>query len=83
MKEKLLVVSPSCPTCEAVQKHLSEKGVLDNYKIVDVSTVEGAEFAKKLGITGVPECVVVEGEGEKRTVRVCTSEEWRGMLKGE
>lgn len=83
MKEKVLVVSPTCPTCEVVKKYLRENGVLQNYSVVDVSTPDGMEFAKRLGITGVPECAIIEGEGQQKTVRVCSKEEWARLLEGQ
>jgi len=78
MSEKVLVVSPNCPSCKAVEKFLIEKGLLDSYRVVDVSTPEGLEFAKRAGVQGVPECLVVDHE--KKVVRVCSDDEWKEML---
>jgi len=78
-----LIVSPNCPSCHAIKQVLTREGTIRNVQIVDVSTPEGMEFAKKLGVMGVPECAIVEGEGIHKTVRVCTDAEWQRMLKGE
>ncbi|OYD16969.1 hypothetical protein CH330_01485 [candidate division WOR-3 bacterium JGI_Cruoil_03_51_56] len=82
-KQKVLIVSPVCPSCEVVKKHLAKQGTLDKYIIVDASTPEGLDFARRLGIRGVPQCAIIEGEGEKKTVRICSDEEWKRMMKGD
>lgn len=81
LQEKVLIVSPNCPSCATVKEFLRRKGTLQNYKVVDVSTPEGLDFARRLGVAGVPECAVIEGEGQHKIVRVCTDDEWKGMLK--
>lgn len=83
MAQKVLIVSPNCPSCSAVKRVLAREGKLQDIQIIDVSTPEGMDFAKKLGVMGVPECAIIEGDGVERTVRVCTDVEWQRMLKGE
>lgn len=83
MKNKLLLVSDKCPACKVVKKKLDEKGHLDDIQVVDVETKEGRELANRMGIRAVPECVMVESEGEQKVVRKCKESEWRGLLKGD
>lgn len=81
--EKVLIVAPGCPTCDKVKARLREKGVLQRFRVVDVSTPEGKDFAMKLGVKGVPDCAVIEGRGNQKVVRVCSDGEWKRMLEGE
>lgn len=81
--EKILVVSPNCPSCKNVKEFLKKNGLLDNVKVLDVADPESLEFARKAGVMGVPECLIIEGEGRKRTVRICTDDEWQRMLEGK
>lgn len=83
MNQKVLIVSPNCPSCQAIKQVLAKEGKLQKIQVIDVSTPEGMHFAKKLGVMGVPECAIIEGEGVEKTVRVCTDDEWKRMLKGE
>lgn len=83
MKEKILIVSPHCPGCEQIKELLTKLGAANKYKIVDVSTIEGMDFANRLGIEVVPNCAVIEGDGLKRTVRTCTENEFLELIKGE
>lgn len=83
MQEKVLLISPECPACDLVKKALAKRGLIGNFQVIDVSTAEGADFAKRLGVNGVPECAVIEGDGRQKTVRICTTEEWQRMLQGE
>lgn len=80
MKQKVLIVGSGCPSCEAVKEFLTKEGTISNVKIVDITTPEGSDFAKLLGVDGVPECAIIEGEGEEMRVRVCTDEEWKSLL---
>lgn len=81
LEEKVLIVSPECPACEWLRKTLDEKGLSDKFRVVDVSTPEGLEFAKKVGVNAVPDCaLVVEDKGELKARR-CTEEELRDLLK--
>mgnify|MGYP001145145706 CR=1 FL=1 len=81
--KKVLIVASWCPTCDTVKKMLSEKGVLDRFEVVDVSTPEGAAFAKSIGVMGVPDCAVVEQTDEGTKVRKCTDSEWREIGEGK
>lgn len=83
MEEKVLLISPTCPTCDALKKYLDSKGFLGNLRVLDVSTSEGLDFAKRLGIDGVPDCAVIESDGSQTTVRICSPEEWKRMLEGK
>lgn len=66
-----------------IKKVLAKRGLSEQYNIIDVSTPEGLDFAKRLGVQGVPECAVIEGDGSQKTVRICTPEEWKNMLEGK
>lgn len=81
MGEKILVVSPNCPSCEVLKERLSRRGLLDKYRVVDASTPEGLDFAKRLGILGVPDCVVVEQDKDGAKARRCTQQEFEDILK--
>lgn len=74
--ETILIVSPGCPACKKLLEQLDRFGIADKYRIVDASTKEGTKFAKKLGITDLPECVVVEKVKKGFRVTDCTDEEW-------
>lgn len=76
--EKLIVVTDSCPICADVKAYLKLKGLTDKVKLINASTPEGLKFARENGITGVPECVVVDENGKQ--VRVCTKEEFNEVL---
>jgi len=77
--QKVLIVSPNCSSCKALKERLANKGLLDKYVVVDVSTSEGMKFARKLGVKAVPECAVVDEK--KKIVRVCSDDEWDSVLK--
>lgn len=77
-----MIVSPSCPGCEQLRKRLTELGTIKNYRVVDVSTVEGAELARKLGVQAVPNCVVVETTAEGKRARVCSDDEFKKVYEG-
>lgn len=76
---KAVVVSPTCPFCRDLQKHLEEKGLLDKVKIIDTSTEEGYKFAKDNKIDGVPECIIIEADGKQ--ARVCSKEEFDKLIE--
>lgn len=81
MEQKVLIVSPNCPSCEALKTLLGKKGVLEQYQILDISTPQGLDFARKMDVMAVPECVIVDGE----YARMCTEKEFKDILtaKGE
>lgn len=81
LKEKVIVVAPNCPACDAMEQILREKGVLKDYKVVDASTAEGVDFAKRLGIMAVPDCVVIVEEKDGVKARRCTQEEFEDILR--
>jgi len=77
---KAVVVTDTCPYCEVVKKTLEQEGLLDKVKIINASTKEGFDFARKHGILAVPECVII---GEDGNVRSCSEGEFKQMLKKE
>lgn len=81
MTYKILMVSDRCPSCDTIKEYLREKGVLDNYYVVDISTGEGQNLVEELGLKGVPDCVLVDDE--KKQIRQCSDEEWMNMLEGK
>lgn len=83
LTEKVLLVSPSCPACQLLKKALTKQGIIGKFQVIDISTPEGLDFAKRLGVKGVPECAVIERDGSQKTVRICTPEEWQRMLEGK
>ena len=76
---KILVVSKHCSSCEAVKAYLTEAGLIDQLRVVDVDTPEGQHLVKELDLRGVPDCVVVDDV--QREVRRCSEQEWLAILK--
>lgn len=83
MSEKVILVSPSCPGCTQLKEHLTKLGVIDKYRVIDVSTEEGTRVAEELGISHVPNCVIVEKTNEGMMARACTKDEFSDLLKGK
>lgn len=83
MGEKIILTSPSCLGCDQLQAHLTKLGIIDKYRVIDVSTEEGQKLADDLGITHVPNCVVVEETSEGRRARACSESEFLDLLKGK
>lgn len=83
MDEKILLVSPECPGCEELREHMAASGTANKFKIVDVSSSEGRDLAKKLGITHVPNCVITKETSEGLVGRVCTPEELLQLIQGK
>lgn len=81
--ETAILVSDSCLACKRLLDVLEKKGTLSNYRVVDVHSSEGLELAKALGVTAIPECVVVKQEGSGQVARRCTDEETKAILSGE
>ena len=80
-REKVLIVAPGCPTCAAVKEVLQREGKLQNVRIVDAGTPEGLEFVKRLNVRQVPECAIIEDQGNMKVVRVCTQEDWDQLVR--
>lgn len=78
---KILVVSENCGSCNSLKQYLAEKGFIDKYKIVDINSNEGKTLSKKLNLSGVPDCILVDDQS--KTVKVCTDQEWHDMLEGK
>jgi len=66
-----------------LKQKLIEKGVVDEYEFLDVSTPKGLELAKKLGVTHVPDCVIVKETKDGVMGRLCSEEEMQQIMKGE
>jgi predicted thioredoxin/glutaredoxin len=78
LPEKAIVVTDTCPICADVKEHLQKKGLTGKVRLINASTPEGLEFAKKHNITGVPECVLVNKDGTQ--VKVCNRDEFDKLL---
>lgn len=81
MSETLLLVSPNCPGCEVIKERLKRLGIEKTFRVLDVTTEEGAYIAQKLGVTHVPDCIIVEETKEGRRARNCTETEFLQMIK--
>lgn len=57
--EIVFFMSPTCPWCKKMVDVLKREGTYDAFKIVDVTTKDGGELAKKVGVLekGVPNFV--------------------------
>ena len=75
------MTSPTCVGCEEIKQHLKNLGLEKDFRFLDVTTPEGALVAEKLGITHVPNCVVIEETDEGRRARVCSDDEFLKLLK--
>ena len=73
--EKALIVSDQCMACKALLKELGNKGLLDKYKVINVNTPEGLDVVQKLGISAVPDCIVIMRDKDGDVARRCTDEE--------
>lgn len=80
MSEKVLLMSPECPGCEQVKQHLAKNNLLEKYKVLDVTKPEGGHIARKLGITHVPSCAIVEETPDGRRARLCSTDEFLEVL---
>jgi predicted thioredoxin/glutaredoxin len=79
--DKTLVVSQNCDACKVLLESLKNQGVLDKYRVVDVATPEGKDVVEKLGITGVPECIMIMKDQTGEMARRCTPEEMTALIK--
>jgi ribonucleoside-triphosphate reductase (formate) len=59
--KNLLITTKTCPNCPAVKDFLELSEI--DYTLVDASTPDGLEVAKKFGIGSVPALVVVDEKG--------------------
>ena len=59
-KKFLLFTTQSCPKCPAAKKLLEQKEV--DYVLVDASSPEGFDEAKKFQISQVPTLVILEDD---------------------
>ena len=83
MSEKILLMSPDCPGCKELKKHLIKNKLLNKYKVLDVTKKEGAQLANKLGINYIPNCAIVEETKNGRKARPCSESEFREILEGK
>jgi len=79
--EKTLVVSQNCDACKVLLSSLKNQGVLNKYRVIDVATPEGKDVVEKLGITGVPECVMIVKDQDGAMARRCSPEEMTEIIK--
>jgi len=79
--EKTLIVSQDCGSCKVLLESLKTQGVLDKYRVIDASTPEGKDVVEKLGITGVPECIMIIKDQDGEMARRCSSEEMTEVIK--
>lgn len=77
-EETAIITADTCPHCDGIKKFIQENGLTDKVKMINASTPEGLDFARKHGITAVPECAIIDGKGN---VRKCTDEEFSKVLK--
>jgi len=79
--ERTLIVSQGCVACKVLLASLKSQGVLDKYRIIDVATEQGKDVVEKLGITGLPECVMILKDQTGEMARRCTPEEMNAIIK--
>jgi len=60
--KNMLFTLPTCPGCPPAKDLLELKGV--DFEVVDASTPEGTELAKRYGIGKVPTLIVLDESGE-------------------
>lgn len=78
VKKKAIVVTDSCPICKQVKEIIAERGLQDKVTLINASTPEGKQFAIDNGITGVPECVIIDENGKQKST--CSREEFEKLL---
>lgn len=80
--DKAIIVSDQCGACKALLHGLELKGALRNYRVINVSSSEGTEIVSKLGITDVPDCILIDKDKDGTPIaRRCTDEETKEVLK--
>lgn len=62
--KNLLFTTPSCPNCPTAKNLLGIKGV--EFDLVDASTKEGLEMARKFGVSSVPALIVLDDQNSIR-----------------
>jgi ribonucleoside-triphosphate reductase (formate) len=60
--KNILFTTPTCPNCPAA-KTLLELKELD-FELVDASTPEGLNLARKYGVGSVPTFIIIDSKGE-------------------
>lgn len=79
--EKTLVVSDQCPACKVLLDSLKEQGVLDKYRVINVSSPEGLDVVSKLGINAVPDCIMIVKNPSGDMARRCTEDEIKEIIQ--
>jgi predicted DCC family thiol-disulfide oxidoreductase YuxK len=83
MPEKIILSSQNCPGCKELEGHLKKHGLQDRYRVIDIATEEGQNLSKKLGITHIPNCLVVRETPGGLEARVCNEEEFLDLIVGK
>lgn len=79
--EKAILIADYCDSCKQLLEKLKQNGTLSNYRVINVATPEGNEIAQKLGITAIPDCVVIAKDKDGADVaRRCTEAEEKEVL---
>jgi len=78
---KALIVTKGCPACAELKEMLRQKGKLQEYQIIDADTERGFELAQQLGVTHVPECVLIEGRGNNQIYRICNRKQLNKLMR--
>jgi hypothetical protein len=63
MVKKLIVTHPGCGACRSVREKLKDAFSAGTVREVSVTTDEGYNIAKKLGLNAVPQCVIDNEDG--------------------
>lgn len=79
--EKAIIVSNGCAACETLIEALKRKGAMDKYRVIDARTPEGIDVVSKLGITAVPDCIVIAKGQDGEMARRCTSDEMKKIIE--
>ena len=78
---KAIIVSNQCPACKILLEKLKRKGTLGKYNVIDAHSAEGMDVVRKLGITAVPDCLIIEKDRKGEQIRRCTDEEVNDIFK--
>ena len=80
--DKAIIISDGCGACKTLVERLQQKGSLEKYRVINISSPEGVEIVSKLGIKAVPECILIMKDKEGNDMaRVCTEQETQEVLK--
>ena len=65
--DHLLFTTPQCPNCPSAKTLLNAKGI--EFVVVDASTPEGLDKARKYGVGSVPSLIILENEEIRDSAR--------------